>query len=153
MAPNERIVQIDILRGFALFGVLLVNVFGYNASLFDFSGFYHSFQDGLNSTIFNLVVGYAADKFIFIFSFLFGVSFSIMNHKYGHVERFFAKLWIRRMAALLSFGVVDILFFWPGDILLAYSLLGLTLYFFRSESTFFALAAVGCLGKRSINSS
>jgi uncharacterized membrane protein YeiB len=44
--PDERIVQIDILRGFALFGVLLVNVFEYNASFFDFSGFYKRFRFG-----------------------------------------------------------------------------------------------------------
>jgi len=37
--PNERLEQIDILRGFALFGVLLVNALGYNSSFFDFSGF------------------------------------------------------------------------------------------------------------------
>ncbi len=129
--PENRIVQIDILRGFALFGVLLVNVFGYNASLFDFSGFYHTFHDALNSRIFDMVVNFAADKFIFIFSFLFGVSFSIMYSKYWNDGHFFFNLWFRRMLALMLFGVIDILFFWPGDILLMYSLLGMLLYAFR----------------------
>ncbi|OQX81188.1 MAG: hypothetical protein B6D64_02280 [Bacteroidetes bacterium 4484_276] len=69
--PTERITQIDILRGFALFGVLLVNVFGYNSSFFDFSGFYKTFADPLNSTVFNLIIGFGADKFIFIFECVF----------------------------------------------------------------------------------
>ena len=132
--PRERIIQIDILRGFALFGVLLVNVFGYNASLFDFSGFYHAFHDVLNSKVFSLVVSFAADKFIFIFSFLFGVSFSLMYEKYKDDGWFFSKLWFRRMLALLLLGVIDILFFWPGDILLMYSLLGMILFAVRKVS-------------------
>jgi uncharacterized protein len=129
--PKERITQIDILRGFALFGVLLVNVFGYNSSFFDFSGFYKAFEDPLNSTIYNLVVGFAADKFIFIFSFLFGVGFSIMYLKYKADEKHFSRLYMRRMLALMMFGIIHIVFFWAGDILLSYSLMGIVLLFSR----------------------
>lgn len=129
--PGKRITQIDILRGFALFGVLLVNVFGYNSSFFDFSGFYKAFEDPLNSRIYNLVVGFAADKFIFIFSFLFGVGFSIMYLKYKADEKHFFRLYMRRMLALMMFGIIHILFFWAGDILLSYSLMGIILLFSR----------------------
>jgi len=130
-APNERITQIDILRGFALFGVLLVNVFGYNASFFDFSGFYHTFTDPLNSKIFEWLVGFAADKFIFIFSFLFGAGFGIMYLKYRADEKHFFWLYFRRMIALMVFGILHILFFWAGDILFSYALMGLLLLFVR----------------------
>lgn len=129
--PNERITQIDILRGFALFGVLLVNAFGYNASFFDFSGFYHTFTDPLNSKIFEWLVGFAADKFIFIFSFLFGVGFGIMYLKYRADEKHFFWLYFRRMLALMVFGLLHILFFWAGDILFSYALMGFLLLFVR----------------------
>jgi len=129
--PKKRITQIDILRGFALFGVLLVNVFGYNSSFFDFSGFYKAFEAPLNSRIYNLVVGFAADKFIFIFSFLFGVGFSIMYLKYKVDEKHFFRLYMRRMLALMMFGIIHITFFWAGDILLSYSLMGIVLLFSR----------------------
>ncbi len=129
--PKKRITQIDILRGFALFGVLLVNAFGYNSSFFDFSGFYKTFEDPLNSTIYNLVIGFAADKFIFIFSFLFGVGFSIMYLKYQKDEKHFFSLYLRRMLALMMFGIIHIVFFWAGDILLSYSLMGIILLFSR----------------------
>jgi len=115
--PEDRILQIDILRGFALFGVLLVNVFGYNSSFFDFSGFYKTFNDPLNTQVFNLVIGYGADKFIFLFSFLFGIGFSIMHLKYQSDEKHFFSLYLRRMLALMLFGAVHIVFFWAGDIL------------------------------------
>ena len=129
--PKERIDQIDILRGFALFGILLVNVFGYNSSFFDFSGFYNAFEDPLNSEVFNIVIGFGADKFIFIFSFLFGVGFSIMYNKYQADEEYFRSLYLRRMLGLGIFGIIHITFFWAGDILFTYSLMGVILLFSR----------------------
>jgi len=129
--PKDRIEQIDILRGFALFGVLLVNVFGYNSSFFDFSGFYSQFTDSLNQTIFSLVVNYGADKFIGLFSILFGIGFSIMYSKQKENENAFLKLYFRRMLTLMGFGIIHIVFFWAGDILLIYALLGMILLLSR----------------------
>jgi len=129
--PKNRIEQIDILRGFALFGVLLVNVFGYNSSFFDFNGFYQQFHDPLNSTIFSLIIGYAADKFIFIFSFLFGIGFAIMYLKYQSDENSFVRLYSCRLMALMFFGIIHIIFFWAGDILFSYSLMGFLLLSLR----------------------
>ncbi len=133
--PEDRIAQIDILRGFALFGVLLVNSFGYNSSFFDFGGFYRAFDDPLNSTIFNLVIGFVADKFIFIFSFLFGMGFSMMYLKYGNNESQFFRLYLRRMLVLMLFGIIHITFFWAGDILLSYSLMGIIMLLLRKQSS------------------
>lgn len=129
--PGQRIIRIDILRGLALFGVLLVNVFGYNASLFDFSGFYSTFTDPVNSTVFEMLTGFCADKFIFIFSFLFGMGFSIMYRKYQADEKHFFRIYFRRMLVLSLFGILHILLFWSGDILLSYSLMGLILLLIR----------------------
>lgn len=129
--PNERIVQIDILRGFALFGVLLVNAFGYNSSFFDFGGFYSAFTDSLNSSVFTFITNYGADKFIGLFSFLFGVSFSIMYMKNKHSEKQFANFYMRRLLILMTFGLIHILFFWAGDILFSYSLIGIILLLSR----------------------
>ena len=129
--PKDRNSQIDILRGFALLGILLVNVFGYNSSFFDFSGFYAAFSDQLNHTVFELVIGFGADKFIFIFSFLFGVGFSIMYLKYRTDENGFSSLYLRRLLVLMMSGVLHIVFFWAGDILFSYSLLGMILLLLR----------------------
>lgn len=129
--PKNRIVQVDILRGFALFGVLMVNVFGYNSSFFDFSGFYSQFEDPLNSNIFSLVVNYGSDKFIGLFSLLFGIGFAMMYDKYKPNEKLFTKLYLRRLIILMGFGIAHIVLFWAGDILLSYGLLGMILLFTR----------------------
>lgn len=129
--PKNRIVQLDILRGFALFGVLLVNVFGYNSSFFDFSGFYSRFSDSLNSTVFSLVVNYGADKFIGLFSLLFGIGFALMYNKNKADEKSFVRLYFRRMLLLMGFGIIHIVFFWAGDILFIYSMLGIILLLSR----------------------
>ena len=110
---------------------MLVNVFGYNSSFFDFSGFYKTFDDSFNTQVFNLVIGYGADKFIFIFSFLFGIGFAIMHLKYQSDDKRFFNLYLRRMLALMLFGVIHIVFFWAGDILFSYSLMGIVLLLTR----------------------
>ncbi len=133
--PSDRNIQIDILRGFALFGVLLVNVFGYNSSFFDFSGFYGSFTDDINSTIYEFVINYGADKFIFIFSFLFGSGFAIMYSKYKFNEKYFLRLYTRRLLVLMMFGIIHIVFFWAGDILFSYSVIGFILLISRKFSS------------------
>ena len=133
--PNERIEQIDILRGFALFGVLLVNALGYNSSFFDFGGFYSAFTDPLNSSVYHFITNYGADKFIGLFSFLFGVSFSIMYLKNKNSEAQFASFYLRRLFILMIFGIIHIVFFWAGDILFTYSLVGIILLLSRKLSS------------------
>jgi uncharacterized protein len=129
--PNSRIVQIDVLRGFALFGVLLVNVFGFNSSFFDFGGFYGLFTDSVNSGVFHFMINYAADKFIALFSFLFGIGFSIMYLKYQSNEKQFFNLYLRRLLVLMVIGIIHIVFFWAGDILFIYSIVGIILLLSR----------------------
>jgi len=133
--PQNRIQQIDILRGFALFGVLMVNVFGYNASFFDFSGFYQRFSEEVQQNIFSFIVNYGADKFIGLFSLLFGMGFSIMYLKYQSDEKYFLKIYTRRLMALLVFGILHIVFFWAGDILFSYAILGFVLLLLRKQSS------------------
>lgn len=133
--PQNRIQQIDILRGFALLGVLMVNVFGYNASFFDFSGFYNSFLEEVQQKVFSLIVNYGADKFIGLFSLLFGLGFSMMYLKYASDETRFLKIYSKRLLVLMAFGVLHIVFFWAGDILFSYSILGFVLLLLRKQSS------------------
>ncbi len=129
--PNDRIEQVDILRGFALFGVLLVNALGYNSSFFDFGSFYSAFTDNLNSSVYSFITSYGADKFIGLFSFLFGVGFSIMYQKNKNGESQFVFFYLRRLLILMAFGIIHIVFFWAGDILFTYSVIGMLLLSLR----------------------
>lgn len=129
--PADRIEQVDILRGVALFGILLVNVFGYQASFYDFGGFYSQLTDPFEKEVYRWVIGLGADKFIFLFSMLFGLGFYMLMAKSWSASNSFSAFYTRRMAALAMFGALHILFLWAGDILLMYSILGLILLSIR----------------------
>lgn len=131
-AGRERIVSLDILRGFALLGIALVNVFGFNASFFNFGGFYGSLPDPAEANLYHILISLCADKFIFIYSFLFGYGFYLLYEKFREERQWFARFYRRRMMYLALFGVVHVILLWAGDILLPYALGGILLFFFRN---------------------
>lgn len=125
---TERIVSIDIIRGFALLGIFFVNVpmmqsvisMGSTNSL---EGIIRLFYDIFIQT-----------NFYVIFSFLFGVSayyFMRSQEKKGLAPR---KLFWKRAAWLFVFGAVHYIFIWFGDILHSYALIGLVLPLFYKVS-------------------
>ncbi|MCD4735814.1 MAG: DUF418 domain-containing protein [Bacteroidales bacterium] len=132
---SERIVSLDILRGFALFGIALVNIFGFNASFFDFGGFYNQLPDTDQSSFYHLLISLCADKFIFLYSFLFGYGFFLLADKFGHETSRFFSFYKRRMFYLALFGLLHIVLLWAGDILLLYAVAGTLLFFIRGLSS------------------
>ena len=131
---KNRIKSLDVLRGFALFGIALVNVFGFNASFFDFGGFYNNLPDPVQQKFFHTFIGLTADKFIFLYSFLFGYGFFLQFNKYGSQGSEFTSYYRRRLLFLALFGMTHIFFLWAGDILLLYAIDGLILFLLRKIS-------------------
>ncbi|MBN1340636.1 MAG: DUF418 domain-containing protein [Bacteroidales bacterium] len=129
---SERITSVDILRGFALFGIALVNVFGFNASFFDFGGFYSRLPDPEESKFYRLMISLCADKFIFLYSFLFGYGFFLQFEKFRAEKTWFSDFYKRRLLFLALFGLMHIVFLWAGDILLLYALAGTLLFLIRN---------------------
>lgn len=129
--PAERIQLLDILRGFALFGILLVNM--------DY--FIHPFQTilmplsetvvGIERAIAWFIKFIAEGKFYSIFAFLFGYGFTMMMMRAEVNQTKFLPIISRRYLILLIIGLVHAFFIWVGDILALYSLLGFTLILFR----------------------
>jgi uncharacterized protein len=117
----KRIHELDALRGFALFGILLVNVFVFHAPIAYYSAFYGAFE-GVQADTVGLVVNFAGGKFLFIFAFLFGYGMVLQERTHG---KNFTAYFSKRMLVLLLFGSLHILLFWFGDILASYALLGL----------------------------
>ena len=131
---KSRIQSLDVLRGFALFGIALVNVFGFNASFFDFGGFYNNLPDPEQQKFYHTLIGLTADKFIFLYSFLFGYGFLIQYNKFGIKGYGFTGFYMRRLLFLALFGVIHVFFLWAGDILLLYAIGGLILFLIRKTS-------------------
>lgn len=142
IAPSkstDRILDIDILRGFALFGVLLVNIFYFNAPDAYLSVYYSHYRDPLN-----MIVMYARDwfftgKFYPIFSFLFGLGFHIQFVKALQKKSTPYAFLRRRLFLLLLFGLAHIIFVWENDILFIYAIFGFALHTMAERSSKFIL--------------
>lgn len=126
---RERIGVIDVLRGFALFGVLLANALWY------FSGFgdltpaevLRLPANPLDPVVFDLERFFVTDKFISIFSFLFGMGFALQMRRAAERAVPVKHLYVRRMLWLLAFGIAHALLGFYGDVLHLYAVLGLLL--------------------------
>ena len=134
---SDRILSLDVLRGFALLGILLLNIVGmgmHSASYF-FPDLHAS--DGISELPVNLAVWATVDVLFegamrTLFSMLFGASIVLLAT--GPSARG-AAMFYRRNAWLLVFGLVDAyVLFWTGDILVTYALAGFVLFHFRNAS-------------------
>ncbi|MBK8634035.1 MAG: DUF418 domain-containing protein [Saprospiraceae bacterium] len=125
---SKRIEQIDALRGFALFGIIMTHMFeGYLASMTppQFVGFniLYPIDSFSQFVIQNLFIG----KFYAIFSMLFGLSFYlILDQKKGSSSLKF----VLRLVLLFLIGFIHHVHY-RGDFLTVYAVFGLALVLFR----------------------
>ncbi|WP_305804717.1 DUF418 domain-containing protein [Stenotrophomonas sp. YIM B06876] len=131
VAPAERIVTLDVLRGFALFGILLMNMEAFSGPLdLSFTGIDPHWQ-GLDRWADGLVYIFVQGKFFTLFSLLFGAGFALMAQRAEVARRDFTAIYLRRSGALLLIGLTHALLIWSGDILFIYALLSFPLLAFR----------------------
>lgn len=129
VAEGSRIDVLDVLRGFALFGVLLANLTWY------FSGYGDLGPDeatrlptaAVDPVVLWLGSFFVDRKFISIFCFLFGVGFALQMRRASGSGTGVRRLYVRRMLWLFVCGVAHALLIWYGDILHLYAVLGLLL--------------------------
>jgi uncharacterized protein len=126
----ERIHTLDVLRGFALLGILLVNM-AYFSHPVQYLMLPRAAPGALDRAAEWLVRFLAEGKFFTLFSFLFGLGFTIqMARAEAKGERFIPR-YLRRTGVLLIIGLLHGLLIWVGDILFYYAILGTLLLFFR----------------------
>ncbi len=134
IAPTQRVKEIDFVRGFALLGILLVNMSIFRDSVFGMA-IENPTSEGLLSSIANGFTYLLAEgKFYSLFSLLFGFGFSIflLKEQTQHIQM--ETAFKRRMLGLLGFGLIHAFLIWSGDILIAYALLGFMLIAFKKVS-------------------
>ncbi|MGN7833409.1 DUF418 domain-containing protein [Pseudoxanthomonas sp. 22568] len=132
VAASERIETMDVLRGFALVGILLMNIEGMAGPLFQsFSGLDPALT-GVDRTADALIYILVQGKFYTLFSLLFGMGFAVMSTRAEARGQPFAGVYWRRSLVLLVIGVIHGLLIWSGDILLMYALLSFFLLAFRN---------------------
>ena len=127
IAASERVALVDVLRGFALLGILVVNT-----GVFKSAGFgpaadappLDQLASGAILLLFTL-------KFYVLFSFLFGYGFSVQMARAAERGAPWVPRYLRRLLGLLLLGVAHAVLLYVGDILVTYAVLGVALLAFR----------------------
>ncbi len=129
---KNRVEAIDALRGFAVLGILLANIMSFSGVRFlPFTEIklWPSFETDL--MIYKLIGIFVDTKFYTIFSLLFGIGFYFQFHKNRNNQAEFMPIYYRRLGFLVLFGAIHS-FFWSGDILMIYALVGFVFTLFRN---------------------
>lgn len=131
---TQRIVAIDVLRGVALLGILIMNIRGFAMIS---AAYMNPLATGPISDLEHAVwwVGtlLADQKFMALFSMLFGAGVVLMYERRDAAGQGSAALHYRRMAGLFVIGMVHAYALWFGDILVAYALCGMWLFLLRRQ--------------------
>ena len=118
---SERIELLDILRGFALLGMLIVHL--------------NNFVNRDHTIASNFTEFFLANKALSVFSMLFGMGFTVQMVRMQSTGRPFVRLYVRRMIVLFLIGAAN---WWlvlgTGDVLHTYAICGLTLLLFSRVS-------------------
>ena len=128
-----RIKILDMLRGLAIFGILMVNMQIFYQPMTNMVLGYQRPDAAINlfSDVFIKFV--FEGKFYVMFSLLFGYGFYIFMNKKTDEGSSIMPFYRRRVLFLLLFGLLHVILLWPGDILVFYALFGLILILFRGK--------------------
>ncbi|MBN1339471.1 MAG: DUF418 domain-containing protein [Bacteroidales bacterium] len=133
--PKKRIEILDVLRGFALLGIIFNNILyfsGYSFIPLNDLRLTPTFQT--DEKIYQLLDIIVTGKFYTLFSMLFAAGFYLQLSRYGNNNTGFLKTYRRRLLILLLIGLIHVLI-WFGDILFLYALIGFILILFRNIKT------------------
>lgn len=123
---RDRIESLDVLRGLAIFGILVVNVeqmflpmFIANSPIAMIPGEWGMWFAWL------ITDAFFENKFITIFSLLFGIGFCLQWLRTEQEPKRFRHLYFRRLFVLALFGLGHAVFFYAADVLIIYALVAL----------------------------
>ena len=132
---NNRIHSLDLLRGFAVLGILIMNITNFShvnvaymnptigAGLEGYNQYFHAF---------NYI--FADTRFMSIFSILFGAGVVLFTNNAVLKGKRAGVLHFKRMFWLLFFGIVHAYLIWEGDILVTYAFCGCLIFLLRKKT-------------------
>lgn len=128
-----RALMPDLLRAFALIGIAVVNVSGFAAPATD--GFYGAgLETPADRAAYTAMAGLFLMKSYPLFAMMFGAGLAWQLAAADRAGADAGARYFRRMAALIVLGALHFIFFWYGDILITYGLLGCLLFTLRGAS-------------------
>jgi uncharacterized protein len=140
---SERILTLDLIRGVALLGIFIMNIPYMSMSVFEGIDGTHAFPMWWDRTAETLRNVLFSGKFNSMFSLLFGIGFTIQLGRLLEQRGAGAiATYVRRLLALLAFGVIHSCVFWTGDVLHVYAVLGFGLLLLRKASDRFIVGLI-----------
>jgi len=120
---QNRIETIDILRGFSILGIFLVNMPTFHSPFMDIDPLTW-WNENPDHVLYILVDVFAQASFYPLFAFLFGFGAILLADRSAERGQSFPSLFLRRMTTLLVIGILHAFLIWHGDILITYALFG-----------------------------
>lgn len=136
---RDRVREVDVLRGFALLGILMVNALLMAGPQVEPGG---SRVDDVAGW---LVTALVSAKFYLLFAFLFGYSFTLQRASAERAGAAFAPRHLRRLSCLFLLGLAHGVLLFPGDVLMVYAVLSLPLFACRDLAPRTAIRAAAWL--------
>lgn len=138
----ERFVTLDLIRGFAVMGILLMNIVSMGMPGYAYvDPSYYGGASGADLAAWCLAYAFADGKMRMLFTMLFGASLAITTDRTEHPTR----VHYARMVTLLGFGMIHAWLIWYGDILVEYALAGMVLFWARKWPPAALLTLAGTL--------
>ncbi|ATP39108.1 hypothetical protein CSE16_03190 [Solibacillus sp. R5-41] len=127
VGTQDRVATLDILRGFSLLGILLVNMFGFYLPMPHIMGLENWFTEAQDIILQQILDIYVQSSFYPLFSILFGYGLAMQFLKAKEYDTNFYKFAPKRLAILFSIGMLHAFLIWWGDILAMYAFCGVFL--------------------------
>jgi uncharacterized protein len=130
--PRERLVTLDVLRGFALCGVMIGNMVLYSGEWVQSGpGPEPGALDEIADWLLNIFVRGKAQTLL---TLLFGFGFAVQLLRAEERREPVMGLYVRRMVVLFLFGVAHVALLWWGDVVWGYAISGLLMLPFLTSS-------------------
>lgn len=117
---RERVDAIDLMRGFSLFGILLINMLAFHSPL-SYIDPYKWFSSNMDQTIFTGLDIFVQASFYLLFAMLFGYGLMMQFSRAQQHSQPFVPLAVKRLVILLAFGIIHAFFFLEQNLI--YSLM------------------------------
>lgn len=135
ISPSERVTSLDVLRGFAVLGILIMNIQSYamiGPAYINPTAY--GDLDGWNKWVWIVSHVFGDQKFMTLFSIMFGAGILMMSSRAEERERSAAGLHYRRIFWLFAIGMVHAYLLWYGDILVTYAVCAILVFLLRKLS-------------------
>lgn len=129
----DRIQSLDILRGIAILGILVMNIYAFAMPFPAYSNpLLMGGTDSLNLGTWFVTHVFFDQKFLSIFAMLFGAGIVLMTGRAESRGAKYGRIFYRRQFWLILIGALHAYFIWFGDILFMYAAIGMLAYLFRN---------------------